>query len=94
MGERVSPGAAAKRLGVGGGGIGRAGYVKVAAARRDAWGHEPAVWLGTAQARERRPAGKAVGRAGARRIEVSCCVCGAVLRVRAAFLTALREPES
>ena len=45
MSERVSPGAAGKRLGVSGGDIGRAGYAKVTTARPGAWEHEPAVGL-------------------------------------------------
>jgi hypothetical protein len=82
MSERVSLGAAGKRLGVSGGDIRRAGYTKVTAARLDAWEHEPPVWLGEAQARKRRSASKAAGRPGVHRIEVSCCVCGTVRRVR------------
>ncbi len=82
MSERVSLGAAGKRLGVSGGDMGRAGYTKVTAVRLDAWEHEPPVWLRKVQARKRRSARKAAGRPGAHRVEVSCCVCGAVRQVR------------
>ena len=82
MSERVSLGAAAKRLGVSGGDIRRAGYAEVTAARLDAWEHEPPVWLLKAQARKRRSAREAAGRPGAHRIEVSCCACGTVRQVR------------
>jgi len=81
MGERVSLGAAGKRLGVSGGDIGRAGYTKVTAARLDVWEHEPPVWLRKAQARKRRSARKAGNPPGAHRIEVSCCACGTVRQV-------------
>jgi hypothetical protein len=82
MGDRVSLGAAGKRLGVSGGDIRCAGYAKVTATRFDAWEHEPAVWLRKSRARKRRSARKVAGRAGAHRIEVSCCVCGTVRQVR------------
>ena len=72
MNERVSLGAAGKQLGVGGGDIRRAGYTKVTTARPGAW----------VQARKRRSAGRAGGRPGGHRIEVSCCVCGTVRQVR------------
>ena len=74
MSERVSLGAAGQRLGVSGGDIRRAGYAKVTAGRLAAWEHEPPAWLGKARARKRRP--------GPRRVEVSCCVCGTVRKVR------------
>ena len=82
MSERVSLGAAGKRLGVSGGDIRRAGYTKVTAARLYAWEQEPPVWLRKAQARKRSSAGKAAGRPGAHRIAVSCCACGEVRQVR------------
>ena len=82
MNERVSLGAAGKQRGVGGGDIRRAGYTKVATARPGAWEHEPPVWLHKVQARKRRSAGRAGGRPGGHRIEVSCCVCGTVHQVR------------
>jgi hypothetical protein len=82
MSERVSLGAAGKQLGVSGGDIHRAGYTKVTTARPGAWEHQPAVWLSKAQARKPRSAGKAGGRPGGHRIEVSCCVCGIVRQVR------------
>jgi hypothetical protein len=74
MSERVSPGAAGQRLGVSGGGIRRAGYTKVAAARLDAWDHQPPAWLRKARAGKRRPA--------TRRAGVSRCVCGTAREVR------------
>ena len=74
MSERVSLSAAGQRLGVSGGDIRRAGYAKVTAGRLAAWEHEPPAWLGKARARKRRP--------GPRRVEVSCCVCGTVRKVR------------
>jgi hypothetical protein len=74
MSERVSLGAAGRRLGISGGDIRRAGYAKVTAGRLAAWEHEPPAWLGKARARKRRP--------GPRRVEVSCCVCGTVRKVR------------
>ena len=74
MSERVSLGAAGQRLGVSGGGIGRAGYAKVTAGRVEAWEHEPPAWLRKAPERERQP--------GPRRAGVSCCVCGTVREVR------------
>jgi hypothetical protein len=80
MSERVSLGAAGRRLGVSGGDIRRAGYAKVTAARLDA--RKPAVWLRKAQARKHRSAGKAAGRPGAYRAGVSCCGCGTVRQVR------------
>jgi len=86
MSERVSLGAGAKRLGISGGDIRRAGYAKVTAARLDAWEHEPPVWLREAQARKRRSARKAAGRAGVHRIEVPCCVCGTVRQVRPSLI--------
>jgi hypothetical protein len=82
MGERVSLGTAGKRLGVSGGDIRRAGYARVTAGQLDVWEHEPPVWLRKAQVRKRRSARKAAGRAGAHRVEVSCCVCGTVRQVR------------
>lgn len=82
MSERVSLGAAGKRLGVSGGDIRRAGYAKVAIARLDAWEHEPPVWLRKARARKRRSARKVAGRPGTHRAEVSCCACGTVRQVR------------
>jgi len=74
MSERVSLGAAGRRLGVSGGDIRRAGYAKVTAGRLEAWEHEPPAWLRKARARKRRP--------GPRRAGVSCCVCGTVREVR------------
>ena len=74
MSERVSIGAAGRRLGVSGGDLRRAGYAKVTADRLDAWEHEPPAWLRTALAHKRRP--------GPRRVEVSCCVCGTVREAR------------
>jgi hypothetical protein len=74
MSERVSLGAAGRRLGVSGGDIRRAGYTAVTAGRLEAWELEPPAWLRKARARKRRP--------GPRRVEVSCCVCGTVRRVR------------
>ena len=74
MSERVSLGAAGRRLGVSGGDIRRAGYAKVTADRLAAWEHEPPAWLGKARARKRRP--------GPGRAWVSCCVCGTVRKVR------------
>jgi hypothetical protein len=82
MGEWVSFGAVGKRLGVSGGDNRRAGYAKVTAGRPDAWVLEPPTWLCKAQAPTRRSARKAAGRAEARRIGVSTCVCGTVRRVR------------
>ena len=82
MSERVSLEAAGKRLEVSGGDIRRAGYAKVTAARLDALMHEPPVWLRKAQARKRRSASVAAGGPGAHRIEVSCCLCDTVRRVR------------
>jgi hypothetical protein len=86
MSERVSLGAAGKRLGVSGGDIRRAGYAKVTATRLDAWEHEPPVWLRKAQARRRRSVRRAACRPGAPRIEVSCCACGAVRQVRSSLV--------
>jgi hypothetical protein len=74
LSERVSLGAAGQRFGVSGADIRRGGYAKVTAGRLEAWEHQPPAWLGTARARKRRP--------GPRRVEVSCCVCGTVRRVR------------
>ena len=74
MSERVSPGAAGQRLGVGGGDIRRAGYTTVTAGRLEAREHEPPAWLRTARARKRRPV--------PRRVQVWCCVCGTVREVR------------
>jgi hypothetical protein len=74
MSERVSLGAAGRRLGISGGDIRRAGYAKVTAGRLATWEHEPPAWLGRARARKRRP--------GPRRAGVSCCVRGTVRKVR------------
>jgi hypothetical protein len=74
MSERVSLGAAGKRLGISGGDIRRAGYATVAAARLAAWEQGPPVWVRAAQARKHRP--------GGHRIEVSCCACSTVHQVR------------
>jgi hypothetical protein len=74
MSERVSLGAAGRQLGISGGDIRRAGYAKVTAGRLATWEHDPPAWLGKARARKRRP--------GPRRVEVSCCVCGTVRKVR------------
>ena len=74
MSERMSLGAAGRRLGVSGGDIRRARYSDVTAGRLAAWEHEPPAWLGKARARKRRP--------GPRRVEVSCCVCGTMRKVR------------
>ena len=74
MSERVSSGGPGQRLGVGGGGIGRAGYATVTVGRLGAWEHEPPPWLRGARARKRRP--------GPRRAGVSCCVCGTVREAR------------
>jgi hypothetical protein len=82
MSERVSLGAAGQQLGVSGGDIHRAGHTKVTTTRPGAWEHEPAVWLRKAQAQAPRSAGKAGGRPGGHRIEVSCCACGTVRQVR------------
>ena len=74
MSERMSLGAAGQRLGVSGGDIRRAGYIKVTAGLLEAWEHEPPAWLRKARARKRRPV--------PRRFGVWCCVCGAVREVR------------
>ena len=73
MSERMSAGAAGRRLGVSGGDIRRAGYTKVTAGC-EAWEHEPPAWLGKARARKRRPVPRRAG--------VWCCVCGTVREVR------------
>jgi hypothetical protein len=82
MSERVSLGAAGKRLGVSGGDIRRAGYATVTAPRLDTWEHEPPEWLRKARERKRRSARKTEGRPGAHLVEVSCCACGTVRQVR------------
>ena len=74
MSERVSLGAAGRRLGVSGGDIRRAGYTKVTADRLEAWERQPPPWLRKARACKRRPP--------MRRAGVSCCVCGTVREVR------------
>jgi hypothetical protein len=74
MSDRVSCGAAGRRLGVSGGDIRRAGYTKVTVGRLEAWEHQPPAWLRKARARKRRSA--------MRRAGVSCCVCGTVREVR------------
>jgi hypothetical protein len=74
MSEWVSPGAARQGLGASGGGIRRAGYTKVAAARLDARDYQPPAWLRKARAGKRRSA--------TRRAGVSRCVCGITREVR------------